>query len=175
MELALLQRQLLGLIKATYQPTEADEPYIQMVAQSPQLELVSEIARWWQTFGIIRACPLTSTLLQQRGSFEPTAHAFLGSRDVSPFVDRLGLTFLEAMSQHDDALIAAVARFELALLRVKGGSPATYTVEWRHEPYAVLYSLLQKQPLDESGIQGHYQTLVSGQIPGLFLVAAREE
>lgn len=170
MDLAAHQRQLLGLIKSTYHATDDDDPYIRTVAGSEHLDLVREIADWWRIYNLEQYCVLTATLLKRRGLFEETVHAFAAKPGISPYVERLAQRFLEETGQHRDSLIASVARFELALIRVKKGDTGQYLVDWQYAPHLILRSLMNGEPCDEINAQGIYQTVVSRDLSGLFQI-----
>jgi hypothetical protein len=171
MDLASLQRQLLRLIKSTYRISEDDDPYIYTVAKSPQLELVREIISQWRFYDIERTCSLTSALLKRLKLFDEAVRTFIGERRLSPFVEELGAAFLEEMTKHDAPLVAAVARFELALIKVKRGDPNDYVVDWDRDPYAVLHSLLDDVSMDESkSPNGFYRTVISYKFQDFFIV-----
>lgn len=170
MDLAAHQRKLLGLIKSTYQGADDDDPYIRAVADSEHLRLVREIADWWRIFNLEQYCVLTSRLLKRKGLFEETVHAFSGKSGLSPYIERLGAGFLEEMSRHHDSLVASVARFELALIRIKRGDVGRYVVNWRHAPHIILDSLIRGSPYSEKEAEGLYQTVVSIDLPGLFQI-----
>ncbi len=173
MELATLQRQLRGVIKSTYQVSEGDDPYIRAVAESPRLALVQEIIAWWRAFGLERYCVLTVALLKRRDLFDQAVHTFIRTQRIYPFMEELGQAFLRQMSDHEDRVVASVAQFELALIRVKQDhTTEEYSIDWEHEPYTVLDSLINGLPLDEESVRGAYQTVVSREIPGLFKVIA---
>lgn len=170
MELATLQRQLLGLIKFNYQPSDDDDPYIRAVAQSEHLEVLREIVIWWRAYGLQRYCPLTSTLLKRRQLFDDAVRLFISKCDISPFIEKLGPTFLEEMSDYEDSLVASMAQFELALIKVKKGDPSEYLVAWQYEPYTLLNALLNDSPLDLESAAGQYQTIISHDLPQTFQV-----
>ena len=170
MDLPTLQTKLLGLIKSTYEVADEDEAYIKAIAQSEHLRMVREIVLWWRAFGVGRFCPLTSMLLKQRALFDEAITEFVRKRSISPFVEKLGSTFLEDMSQHRDTLVALLARFELALIKVKRGDPAEYIVDWNCDPNAVLRSVLNAESFDFEAARGLFRTTVSRHLPEMFAV-----
>jgi hypothetical protein len=172
MELALLQRKLVGLIKGSYQPAHDDPAYIRAVAGSEHLAVVRDVVHWWRAFGVGRFCVLTATLLKQRGLFDDAIRAFVSNGRVSPFIEESGPAFLEAMSTHADHLVRSLARFELALLSVKQGDPREFVVEWDHDPGAVLDAVLNGLPLSGDPAGGSFRTTLSRGIPGMFRTEA---
>ncbi|MGE0826160.1 MAG: hypothetical protein AB7G75_17090 [Candidatus Binatia bacterium] len=172
MDLAIHQRQLLGLLKGTQQITESADPYVQSVARSAHLPIVQEVIQWWREYGLEQTCPLTTTLLKRRGLFEEAVRTMGRTHLPSPFIEQLGMVFLEMLSRETDSLTASLAQFERALIQVKRGDNATYTIAWEYEPYAVLSQLLGSNGFDDSAIRGSYQTVVSHAFPELFRVVA---
>jgi hypothetical protein len=169
-DLASHQRKLLGLIKSTHEGSSDEDPYIREVTRSANLELIREIAAWWQALNIERYCVLTSSLLKSWQIFERTVEEFAKKRATSRFIEGLGSQFLEEMGRHENHLISSVARFELALIRVKGGNTGKHVVDWQQDPAVVLGRLLRGDGLDEAMGDGHYRTIVSNEEPGLFRV-----
>jgi hypothetical protein len=170
MELATLQRQLLGLIKFSYQVSEADDPYIRTIAQSSHLQMVREIVLWWRAYSVERYCFFTATLLKRLDCFDDAVLAFVSTHSLSPFIEKLGPAFLDAMSDHADPLVASLAQFEHALIKVKKGDLTRYVVAFDHEPYVLLNSLLTGDPFDRAGTAGRYQAIIAHDIPDLFEV-----
>jgi hypothetical protein len=74
------------------------------------------------------------------------------------------------LSAHDDALIASVAQFELALMKVRQGDSSSYTVSWNVEPHSILNSVAKDLPLDDCVPKGQYQILISRELPSLFQI-----
>jgi hypothetical protein len=138
--------------------------------------MVKEIVRWWRIYNVQRYSVLTCQLLKRKGFFEEAIRAFAARRKLSPYVERLGAAFLDEMSHHEDVLIASVARFELALVRVKLGDPRTYVIEWEHDPEQVLEMILKGKPNDETALsQRCSRTRVSREIPDLFEISYSSE
>jgi hypothetical protein len=166
------QRRLLSLIQGHYFPSADDDEYILGVAHSPHLEVVKEIVQWWRVYNVQRYCVLTCRLLKRKGLFDEAMRAFAGRRALSPYVERLGAMFLDEMSQHQDALVASVARFELALVRVRLGDPHTYIIEWGHDPEQVLGMIVDGRPIAEMTFaQCCARTIVSRELPALFVIS----
>src|SRR5262249_38617687 len=160
-----------GLLRSTDAGAEASDAYIRAVAQSPQLEVVREIVLQWRVYDVRRTCILTARLLDRRNLLGETVRAFARQRRISPFVDAFGGAFLEEMGRHEDRVVAAVAWFELALLKVKRGDPGEYVVDWEEDPYGVLSDLLGEAPADETRVRGGlHRTVISHKLPDLFAV-----
>jgi hypothetical protein len=170
MDLAEHQRKLLSMIKGSYRPSVEDEPYLQAVAGSDQLELVREIATWWRIFDLERYCALTSRLLKQRGEYESTVDRFVKTHAISPFINEVSEAFLEDLGASDDRLLGEVAQFELALTRAKRGDQTTYTIEWEHDPATVLTCLVKGIAIEADEAPGHYWVTVNASLPGMFSI-----
>src|SRR6266852_4308349 len=141
MDLATRQRKLLGLFKDTYEVRADDDTYIHRVAQSKHLEEARRNVLLWRIYVLERTCALTVTLLKRRNLLEETLNTFIARNNISPFRETQAPAFLESLSTHRDCLIASVAQFELALMKVRQGDPRSYAVPWSIEPHAVLNSL----------------------------------
>jgi len=116
-----------------------------------------------------RACVLTFTLLKQRDLLKQELDAFIRQHNISPFRETQPPDFLEALTSHDDPLIACVAQFELLLWKVRQGDPLSYRVSWAIEPHTILNNLATDTPIDEESVpRGDYQILISRDLPFLF-------
>lgn len=175
MDLATHQRKLLGLIRSTYRVGADDDPYIRRVAESRDLAEARRNIFLWRVYVLERTCALTFSLLKRRNLLEDAVGAFIARNNISPFRETQAPAFLEELSTHEDSLVASVAQFELALLKVRQGDPCTYVVHWNVDPHGVLYSLARDLPLDEATVQGAYQIVVSGALPYQFEIQSVEE
>lgn len=148
--LAEQQSALLALLKKRPLPVHAQaDHYLSRVAESRELNLLREIAVWWRAFGIERNCPHTALLLKRLGRFEPTVEAFYCRHAASPFMEELAAQFLEVMSRDADPLVAAMAGFELAVLRTSQGDPREFDIDWDRNPDDVFIALRSEGPLPE--------------------------
>lgn len=172
MNIALLQRRLFRLIKSGDPVSEDDDPYLLLVQQSEHLAIMREIIFLWRTYDIERYCFFTARLLKRIGLFDETVRAFIQQVSISPFIEKLGETFLEDMSHHTDPRICSMAQFERALFKVKQGDRTQYIVEWEYDPYLLLQGVMGNAPLDEACVSGSYRTIISGDTPGLFRVVS---
>jgi hypothetical protein len=172
MDLATHQRKLLGLFRSTYQVCDEDGAYLKRVAESKDIEEGRRNIFLWRLWVLERTSALTFRLLRRRGLLEEAVNRFISGQNISPFRETQAPAFLEAMSGHGDALVAAVAGFELALSRVRDGDGGTYTIAWPVEPVAVLHSLAQDRELPDDLLRGDFEVVVSRDLPGLFAVRA---
>jgi len=172
MDLAAHQRKLLGLFRTSYQVCADDDPYIHRVAHSKDLEEGRRNILLWRIYVLERTCVLTVTLLRRRNLLEETLSSFITQNNISPFRETQAPAFLEALTGHRDRLIASVAQFELALMKVRQGDPCSYVVLWNVEPSTILNSLARNIPLEDEVPEGAYQILISRDIPGQFQIFA---
>ena len=171
MDLANHQRILLGLIRSNYQVRPEDDAYFHRVSQSKDLEEARRNIFLWRVYVLERACVLTFELLKQRNLLEQELEAFIRQHNISPFRETQPPDFLEALSSHDDPIIASVSQFELSLWKVKQGDPDSHTVSWSVEPHTILHNLAKNIPIDEESVpEGDYQILISRDLPSLFQI-----
>jgi hypothetical protein len=75
------------------------------------------------------------------------------------------------MGEDRDRRVAALARFERALLRIQRGDDEVYTVDWDRNPYAILAQVLDRQPATAVEERpGLYRTVISREFPDRFIV-----
>jgi hypothetical protein len=171
MDLAQHQRKLLGLFRSTYQVSQDDDPYIHQVAQSKDLEEGRRNIFLWRIWVLERTAVLTVNLLKRRNLLEQAVAGFMKQCNISPYRDTQTPAFLEVMSADPDPLIASVAQFELALIKVKQGDLRLYTIPWNcADPVAVLNALARDLPFDDDAPAAVCQILVSHGLPGHFQV-----
>jgi hypothetical protein len=166
--LAEYQKSMLALIKGRpMPPLPQRDRHMAELEQSRGLELLREIAVWWRGFAVESTCPWTARLLKRLGSFEAAITEFYREQNVSPYVARAGEQFLFQMSAHPEPLVHAMARLELALMRVKQGSADEYLVQWDRNPELIFQALRSgsDMPSIETGVC--YETYISRDIPGL--------
>jgi hypothetical protein len=173
MDLATHQRTLLGLLRSTHQVSVDDDAYIRRVAQSRDLQEARRNIFLWRIYVLERTAALTFELLKRRQLLKDTLNDFIAWHNISPFREMQAPAFLEYVSGHRDCLIASVARFELALQKVREGDPTTYVIHWNVEPGAILNSLAKRMPI-ENEAPGLYRVLVSRALPHYFQLATRD-
>jgi hypothetical protein len=119
-------------------------------------------------------CPWTVRLLKRLGRFQWALEALCSGQSVSPFAEKVGEQFLFKMSASLDPLVAAMARLELALMRMTQGSTDEYLVEWDRNPEALFQALRLggELPPTEPGVR--YRTYISRAVPEL-VSCEREE
>jgi hypothetical protein len=163
--LADYQRNLRDLIKGRSGPPPGDE-HLAEVAQSPGLEAIREIAVWWRTLAVEEYCPWTSRLLKRLGIFQESVEKFYHGQNVSSYVEKAGEQFLQELGGHAHTVVAALAQFELALLKVKQGDSREFTVEWDRNPDAVFACFTSGGELPPPEAD-RYRTYISRDVPGL--------
>ncbi len=170
MDLASHQRKMLGLIRSTYQVQADDPPYIHRVAESPDLMEARRNVFLWRVYVLERTCPLTFALLKQRNLLGKTLTTFIASHNISPFRETQAPAFLGGLTIHADDLVASVAQFELALMKVKQGDQGRHVVHWNVEPQPILRNLATGTPIEVNPLAGIYQIVVSASLPTNFQV-----
>lgn len=170
MNLATHQRKLLGLIRSSYESGSDDDPYIRTVAQSRDLEEARRNVYLWRIYVLERSCVLTFTLLKRLKILEESVTAFIAQENISPFRETQAPAFLEMLSAHPNPLLASVAQFELALMKVWQGDSGSYTISWNVEPLGILNSLARDIPIDDCAPKGDCQILVSRDLAFFFQV-----
>jgi len=114
--------------------------------------------------GIVSRCPWTVRLLKRLGRFHSAVE---GLCRVSPFAENVGEQFLFKMSASQDPLVAAMARLELALMRMIEGSTDEYLVEWDRDPEALFVALRSGGELPPAEPGPRYRTYISRDVPEL--------
>jgi hypothetical protein len=130
-------------------------------------------------------CPWTVCLLKRLRRFEmavrtvdwrglaastPSAsEQFLYRENAEQFLHRESAAeqFLYRMSAGPGPLISAMARMELAVMRVRQGSAEEYLIEWDHNPELVFQALRAGRELPQPESAGSYRMYISRDIPGL--------
>ena len=127
------------------------------------------MAGWAGGFAAERAnrCPWTVRLLKRLGRFQSAAEALYRGRSAWPFVDKPDEQFLFKMSASPDLLVAAMARLELALMRMIEGSTDEYLVEWDRDPEALFVALRSGGELPPAEPGPRYRTYISRDVPEL--------
>jgi hypothetical protein len=174
MDLAAHQRTLLELLRSGISIDANDDPYLHHVAHSPDLQEGRRNIFLWRVFVLERTAVLTVALLRQRHLFEATLNDFIAGHNISPFRETQGPDFLETLCTHPDPLVASVAQFERALLKVNNGDSASYVVDWKVEPHGVLHCLARGLPLDGELGEGDYRILISRDLPRKFEIVSRD-
>jgi hypothetical protein len=163
--LAQLQDGMLRLIKA--RPVNTKDSYLELVQGSGELAAIREIAIWWRTYHLERTCVHTARLMRRLGLFGHAVAEFYASAPASPFAEELGRQFVAAMSGHTDPLVASMAQFEAALLKVRAGSAGRYGIEWDRNPNDVFRALEHGGELPPSEGMPCYFVEVAANIPGM--------
>ena len=83
----------------------------------------------------------------------------------------LARQFLKQLSEGDDALDAAVARFEYAMLAAAAGddSPDEVVIDWPCDPEELLTHLVADEPIGEPR-PGFYRTRGTAAMPSAFTI-----
>jgi len=170
MDLATLQKKMLGLIKYQTPAATDDHAYVRQMAESDWLDITRETADYWISMRLQLYCGLTVSLMGKLGRFKEAQREFIRTRTLSPYIHRLGVSFLEFAAGHEHPFIAAMARFELALIRAKKGEPGEFVIPWPVNPYQVLQAALGKGELPAIENGPGWRTIVSKDEPKHFRV-----
>lgn len=158
MNLARMQRELAALIRG--EAVSGADDYTAAAASSVGLEMTRQIIASWRELLLRRSCLLTVALLEQRGRLAG-ALGDLAFRHLPAYGEAAACAFLDQFANDDDALVAAVARFELAAIDVRyGETDAATTIAWPNPPDEVVNRLMLGQPVDELP-SGDYTVVVS--------------
>lgn len=112
--LELTQRGLLDLIKS--RGIAPRNNYLGLVARSPEIAMLREIALWWRAFDLEAQCGFSARLLKRRGRFYVLVAKYFNTNATSPFAEELSLDFLSWLQGDDDPLVRTISFFERALL-----------------------------------------------------------
>jgi len=156
---------MLHLIKG--RPMVANDPYLQCVERSRELAVVREVAIWWRTYHVERTCFHTARLMNRLGLLGRAVAEFYSRAAASPFAEEVGRQFVAEMTGHSDPLVASMAQFEAALLKVREGSARRYGIEWDRNPNDVFRALEKGGELPESEGMPCYYIEVAADIPDL--------
>jgi hypothetical protein len=112
-------------------------------------------------------CRWTVRLLKRLGKFQSAVEGLRRGQRVSSFTEKPVEQFLFKMSASPHPLVAAMARLELALMRMIEGSTDEYLVEWDRNPEALFQALRsgRELPPPEPGVR--YRTYISRAVPEL--------
>ena len=170
MDLAAHQRSMLSLIRNGNRGGPDDDAYLRRVSESGDLKEARRNIFLWRIYVLERTCVLTFALLGQLHLLDESVADFIAHHNISPFRETQGPAFLEGLSGHREPLIASVARFELALSRVRQGDPRRHVVPWSVDPRPVLNALARGLPVDVEADACACRILVSRDLPFLFEV-----
>jgi len=144
MDIVYRQRQLLALIRDPGLDLAGDrDPYVALVSASTQRVVACATNRSWRARALAKQAPCSVRLLEQRGRFAAELVAYLAdARSLSPFPDTLADAFLARFADDADALVAAVTRFEAAVLALKRGDSVATVIDWPGDPRPLLSALI---------------------------------
>jgi len=134
------QRSLLSMVRGHSLKAPSD-PWLKEVQASSGLKMIHTIARWWQRFQIEWQCRYTSRLMKRLGCFESYLAEYFRKHPAPPSIEELTAQFLASLQQHDDPLLRAVARLELACIESKAAPARTTIIFWDRNPNQVMDAL----------------------------------
>jgi hypothetical protein len=166
MRLADHQRALLALMRGRA-PTPTADLYVARVTGSRELAFLREVSLFWCALGVRSTCPWMTRWLERQGRFDASITAFHAEVDVSPYIETAGRQFLSRFLVHPDPLAAALAGFEIALLRIQAGEAGLFRVEWDRDPNAVIRALRTREELPDPEPDRIYVLEISRAFPEL--------
>ena len=158
------QRSLLAIVRGHSFKAPSD-PWLEEVQASSGLKMIHTIALWWQRFQIEWQCRYTSRLMKRLGCFESYLADHFHKHPAPPSIEELTAQFLASLDQHDDPLLRAVARLELACIESKT-APASTTIFWDRNPNQVMDALDRFAKLPEPEPKVRYILRMSANLPG---------
>jgi hypothetical protein len=113
-----------------------------------ELALLRETQLWWRRLGIMQACRFTPALLAALGRLEACVAAFVRGAPGADGIEAQRDLFLAYAARDGDALCAAVAATEAALLAARENpSETARAISWPRDPEPVFAALLRgEQP-----------------------------
>ena len=132
------QRAVLALLKN--RPCESgDDGWLIRIAQSKELVLLREIARWWRQYQVMGQCRFTAALLKRTRQFESAVNHHFETSATSPYMEEMARGFLKAFGGNADGLLQRVALTELGLIEPRQG--LCVKVDWDRHPDQVFAAL----------------------------------
>jgi hypothetical protein len=157
------QRGVLALIKN--RAITLNDSYLELVAGSPGLAMLREIAIWWRALQLEAQCRFTSRLLKRLGRFDEMVLAYFNSNPSSPFIEELSRDFLDWLRNNRDPLIRAVSQFELAFIQARAGASNGFQIVWDRHPDLVMLALDTGRELPDEDRDYVYHMEVGSGIP----------
>ncbi|WP_038025865.1 hypothetical protein [Synechococcus sp. PCC 7336] len=151
------------------EPLPDDPPYVRGLASSARLAVVREVVYFWRSYGIEKFCILTARWLKRLKRFEADIQRYVAAERLSPFVEEAGLQFLHYVAGDSDAVVAALARFELALHETRLDLHEERIVEWPCDPQPILSAILDETEITMPLVSRRHRVRVSRSLPGGFM------
>lgn len=165
LSLAEQQLRLRAILRGDAVDVDADA-WLRSVAESRGLTLTREIASWWQRFQIEWQCRYTSRLMKRLGCFEEYLEAHFAEHPAPPSIEQLSTGFLRSLRKHEDALVRAVASFELACIARASGQEGNVVIEWDRNPNEVMQALAGGERLPKAEDGARYLMRMGRNVPG---------
>jgi hypothetical protein len=140
------QRSLLPFFRQRPADRTADTE-IDSYAPSPRLQVIHDVALWWQRLQIEWHCRYTSRLMKRLGCFDAHVAAHFREYPTPHSIEEMSVQFLSSLRNHEDPVLRAVAGLELACIRPvdpfnPSGLPAgTTTIYWDRNPNHIMDAL----------------------------------
>lgn len=173
MNLKEIQTGYLDLLKGRRNSLDFKDEYFREVAESKNFRVLNDIVIYWRAHGIREYCAITSELLIKLDKFQEKVESFYRDINFSGYIEELGKTFLQYLSDDDDKLISFVSRFELALINVNLGSDKEYSIESDFEPDDIFRFILDNGKYPEQNIK-KFLVIVSERLENFYTVEVKE-
>ena len=146
MNLESYQRGLFQLI--TQGDLDPESPsYLRQLVGTSRLSVVHEAVCFWRAYAIENLSILVSDYLHSTGRFDAVVRQFVSSEEFSPFLEEAGMQFLRMLSNDTDAIVAALAKTEMALHLTRTNTTAEVYVDWPCDPEPLLAAILARQEM----------------------------
>jgi len=146
MNLESYQRGLFQLITQGDLDPESSS-YLRQLVGTSRLSVVHEAVCFWRAYAIENLSILVSDYLHGTGRFDAVVRQFVSSGEFSPFLEEAGMQFLHMLSHDTDAIVAALAKTEMALHLTRANTTAEVYVDWPCDPEPLLAAILAKQEM----------------------------
>jgi len=135
------------------------------------LQIIHDIAQWWQRIQIGRQCRYTARMMKRLGCFEEQITEYLRDHTHSKSIDEICAQFLATLVNHKDPVLRAVARLELACLQPidpftpLGSRSRVITIYWDRNPNQVMDALDRFAELPEPEPRVRYVLRLCADLP----------
>ena len=164
MNLAQYQRRLYQLIREHDTLRADDSAWLKTQVDRGRVALTREISDWWVAYNVEIGCVLSARLLRRLDLWQAALDGVVVSGPAIAYLPDLTDFFLARLSEHGHSVVAALARFERALIGLKNGAATRQEIPWPVHPLHLLNALLEDEPLPEPDGNA-YETVVSPEFP----------
>lgn len=167
MDLKTYQQGLARLIMGG-EPNADDPAYLQRLVGTAGLNTLREVVAFRCGYDLERFCFYTVNWLRRLGRFEDDIAHLVRLGSFSTYLEEAGLQFLQMLADDRDPVVAAMARFEIALHEIRVDSRKVRIVDWPCDPRPLIASLVDCSKGPPLSPAGRYRMTVSWGLPGGF-------